>query len=86
MRFAISALIALSALLSPMMAFAQSADIEGTIADLSTEKSEIKLDDGEVYKTPSEFNFDGLEKGVRVTVFYTIVDGRRVINDLELLN
>lgn len=86
MRFAISALIALSALLSPMMAFSQSADIEGIISEVSTEKAEIRLDDGETYKTPSEFNFEGLEKGTKVSVFYTVIDGRRMINDLEVVD
>jgi hypothetical protein len=85
MRFVISVLFATSALLSPLSAFAQSADVEATITDVSTEKAQITLDDGEIYNTPSEFNFEGLESGVRVTVFYTVVDGKRVINDLEVV-
>ncbi|TDH38672.1 DUF1344 domain-containing protein [Pseudohoeflea suaedae] len=85
MRFVISVLFATSALLSPLAAFAQSADVEATITDVSTEKAQIVLDDGETYATPSEFNFEGLESGVRVTVFYTVIDGKRVINDLEVI-
>ena len=85
MRFVISVLFATSALLSPLAAFAQSADVEATITDVSTEKAQIVLDDGETYTTPSEFNFEGLESGVHVTVFYTVIDGKRVINDLEVI-
>lgn len=85
MRFVVATLLAMSALLAPLSALAQSADIEATITEVSTADAMIKLDDGETYQTPPEFNFDGLEKGVRVTVFYTVVDKKRVINDLEIV-
>lgn len=85
MRFVVATLLAMSALLSPLSALAQSADIEATITEVSTADAMIKLDDGETYQTPPEFNFDGLEKGVRVAVFYTVVDKKRVINDLEIV-
>ena len=39
----------------------------------------------ESYQAPEEFNFEGLEAGVKVLVFYTEVDGKRVINDLEIV-
>jgi hypothetical protein len=32
-----------------------------------------------------KFNFEGLESGVKVLVFYTEVNGKRMINDLELV-
>lgn len=85
MRFVVATLLAMSALLAPLSALAQSADIEATITEVSTSDAMIKLDDGETYQTPPEFNFDGLEKGVRVAVFYTVVDKKRVINDLEIV-
>ncbi|WP_322988330.1 MULTISPECIES: DUF1344 domain-containing protein [unclassified Hoeflea] len=85
MRFAISAILALSALLAPLTAWAQSADVEATITDVSTAELTISLDDGKVYQAPTEFNFEGLESGVKVVVFYTEVDGKRLINDLELV-
>lgn len=86
MRFAITALMTVSALLAPLTAFAQSADTEGTISEVSTAQATIKLDDGQIYQTPSEFDFEGLERGVKVAVFYTVVDGKRVINDLQVIN
>ncbi|MEK1897362.1 MAG: DUF1344 domain-containing protein, partial [Rhizobium sp.] len=45
----------------------------------------LTLDDGKTYQAPEEFNFDGLEAGVKVIVFYTEVDGKRVINDLDIV-
>lgn len=86
MRFAISALLAVSAMLAPFAAVAQSADVEAVITDVSTAELTISLDDGQIYQAPSEFNFEGLESGVKVLVFYTEIDGKRMINDLELLD
>ena len=86
MRFALSVLLAVSAVLGPIAASAQSADVEAKIVEISTAKQTITLDDGETYVTPTEFDFDGLDKDVTVDVFYTIVDGKRVINDLEIVN
>ncbi|MBW3096948.1 DUF1344 domain-containing protein [Pseudohoeflea coraliihabitans] len=86
MRFAIAVLLTVSAILSPLIASAQSADIEAKIKEVSTDTATIILDDGESYQTPSEFNFEGLERGVRVSVFYTVIDGKRVINDLEVID
>ncbi|PWW01860.1 uncharacterized protein DUF1344 [Hoeflea marina] len=85
MRFALSVLLAVSAALSPIAALAQSADVEAKIVEISTAKQTITLDDGETYVTPTEFDFEGLDKDVTVDVFYTIVDGKRVINDLEIV-
>ena len=72
MRIVISALLAVSAMLAPLTAWAQSADA-------------TKLSDGKVYVTPAEFNFEGLDKNVEVVIFYTVVDGKRMINDLEVV-
>lgn len=85
MRIAISALLAVSALLAPFTAWAQSADATGKIAEVSTAEQTIKLNDGKVYQTPAEFDFEGLEANVEVVIFYTVVDGKRMINDLELV-
>lgn len=85
MRFAISTLLAVSAMLVPFTSWAQSADATGLIAEVSTAEQTIKLDDGKTYQTPAEFNFEGLEKDVEVVIFYTEVDGKRMINDLELV-
>ena len=45
----------------------------------------LTLDDGKTYSAPEEFDFKGLKAGVKVVVFYTETDGKRVINDLEVV-
>lgn len=86
MRFALTALLTVSTMLSPFTAWAQSSDVEAVITGVSLDNFTIKLDDGKTYQASPEFNFEGLEKGVKVLVFYTVVDGKRVIDDLELVN
>ncbi|MFB2550874.1 DUF1344 domain-containing protein [Ensifer soli] len=85
MRFIIAALLGAAGLLSPFSAVAESADVEAVITDVDTERLSLSLDDGKSYQAPEEFNFEGLKAGVKVIVFYTEVDGKRVINDLEVV-
>lgn len=85
MRILIAAILAASGILSPFMAQAASADVEATIKSVNTSKLMLTLDDGKTYTVPEEFNFEGLKAGVKVVVFYTEVDGRRVVDDLEVL-
>ena len=59
--------------------------MEATITGVDTERLSLQLDDGKSYQAPEEFNFEGLKAGVKVLVFYTEVDGKRVINDLEII-
>ncbi|PTM98468.1 DUF1344 domain-containing protein [Mycoplana dimorpha] len=84
MRSIIAALIAAAAILAPMAANAESADVEAVITSVDTTGLVLTLDDGKKYQAPEEFNFDGLEPGVKVLVFYTEVDGKRIIDDLEI--
>lgn len=86
MRYALAALLTVSSMLAPFTAWAESSDVEAVITDVSLTNFTIKLDDGKTYVASPEFNFEGLEKGVKVLVFYTVVDGKRVIDDLELVN
>ena len=85
MRFLIAALMATAVFLSPLAASAESADVEAVITNVDLSGLSLSLDDGKKYQAPEEFNFDGLEPGVKVLVFYTEVDGTRVINDLEII-
>lgn len=85
MRFIVTVLLSAAGLLAPLTAFAESADVEAVITKVDTEKLSLSLDDGKSYQAPEEFNFDGLKAGVKVVVFYTEVDGKRVINDLEVV-
>jgi len=85
MRFIIAALLTTASLLSPLKGFAESADVEATIKKVDTSNLSLTLDDGKTYQAPEEFDFNGLKAGVKVIVFYTEVDGRRVINDLQVV-
>ncbi len=85
MRFIIAALLTTASLLSPLKGFAESADVEATIKKVDTGNLSLTLDDGKTYQAPEEFDFNGLKAGVKVIVFYTEVDGRRVINDLQVV-
>lgn len=85
MRLMIAALLATAGLLSPFNGFAQSIDVESTISKVDVDALSITLADGKTYRVPEEFNFDGLENGVKVVVFYTEVDGKRVVDDLEVV-
>lgn len=85
MRLLIAALMATAAIFSPLSAFAESADVEAVITNVDTGNLSLSLDDGKKYQAPEEFNFEGLQPGVKVVVFYTEVDGKRVINDLEVV-
>lgn len=85
MRILIAALLATASLLSPLSASAQSMDVEATIKAVDAQKLNLTLDDGKTYKVPEEFNFEGLKAGVKVVVFYTVVDGSRVVDDLQIV-
>ncbi len=85
MRVIIAALFGLVSLVLPVSAFGESADVEATIESVDTDTLSLTLDDGKKYQAPEEFNFDGLQKGVKVILFYTEIDGKRVINDLDIL-
>ncbi|MBP1842404.1 hypothetical protein J2046_000648 [Rhizobium petrolearium] len=85
MRILIAALLTTASIFSPLNSWAQSADVEATIKSVDTKAYSLTLDDGKTYKVPEEFNFEGLEAGVKVLVFYTVVDGNRVVDDLEVV-
>lgn len=85
MRFIVAALLAAASILAPLTVYAESADVEAVITKVDTTGLSLSLDDGKKYQAPEEFNFEGLVPGVKVLVFYTEVDGKRVIDDLEII-
>jgi hypothetical protein len=85
MRFVIAVLLAVAGMVFPISGFAESADVEGVIENIDEERLVVVLSDGKKYQAPEEFNFEGLKKGVKVLVFYTDTDGKRVINDLQII-
>ncbi len=85
MRMLIATLLTTASIFSPLNSWAQSADIEATIKAVDVNTLSLTLDDGKTYKVPEEFNFEGLKAGVKVLVFYTMVDGSRIVDDLEVV-
>ena len=85
MRLIFALLLSLAGFLTPFSSFAESADVEGVIEGVDEDHLTLVLDDGKKYQAPEEFNFDGLKKGVKVVVFYTDTDGKRIINDLQIV-
>lgn len=85
MRIIFALLISVAGFLIPVKGFAESADVEGVVEGVDEDHQTVMLSDGKKYQAPEEFNFDGLKKGVKVVVFYTDTDGRRVINDLQIV-
>jgi Protein of unknown function (DUF1344) len=86
MHIFLAVIISVAGLFFPFAASAESDDVEATIKNIDTAKLVLTLDDGKSYTAPEEFNFEGLKPGVKVIVFYTETDGKRVINDLEVVN
>lgn len=85
MRIIFALFLAVAGFLVPGSSFAESADVEGVIEGVDEDHLTLVLSDGKKYQAPEEFNFDGLKKGVKVVVFYTDTDGKRVINDLQII-
>lgn len=85
MRFLVATLLATASLFAPVASFAESADVEATIKKVDAKNFSITLDDGKNYQVPEDFDFEGLKAGIKVVVFYTEVDGKRVVNDLDIV-
>ena len=86
MRFFVATLLATASILAPVVGFAESADVEATIRRVDAKNLSITLDDGKIYQVPEDFDFNGLEAGVKVIVFYTEMDGKRAVNDLDIVS
>ncbi|WP_420839995.1 DUF1344 domain-containing protein [Allorhizobium sonneratiae] len=67
-----------------MTVLAQNNTIETTIKAIDVTRLTITLADGKTYQVPAEFNFNGLTVGEKVSVSYSLVDGKRVIDDLDV--
>ena len=85
MRMLLALFLGVASLVYPFASFAESADVEGVIEGVDEDHLTLLLSDGKKYQAPEEFNFDGLKKGVKVVVFYTDTDGKRIINDLQIV-
>lgn len=85
MRKIITAAAIVASLSVPYAAHADSDDVEAKIKSVDPSTQTITLDNGKDYHAPSEFNYEGLEPGVEVVIYYSEENGKRVIDDLELV-
>lgn len=85
MRKIMTAVALAASLVMPLAAKADSGDVEAKIKSVDPSTQTIVLEDGKDYHTPSEFNYEGLEPGVEVVIYYSEENGKRVIDDLELV-
>lgn len=74
------------ALLVTVTASAIAEEVRGKIAKIDSETNSIVLTDGAKYIIPDEFYVDDIRPGMQVTLEYDIIDGEKVINDLEIEN
>ncbi|MBA8876910.1 MULTISPECIES: DUF1344 domain-containing protein [Phyllobacterium] len=80
MRFIVATFMFVASLL-PVGALAD--DAQGTITKIDEDNSTITLDDGKVYKLPGEFDFSAIDKGMKVTIMFDLVNKERFITDIE---
>lgn len=80
-------LVLLAGIFAGLPAYAEnsdSGDVDATITKIDEKGLTLTLSDGNTYSVPAEFDFEGLSKGSKVSVFYTLVNGKRVVNDLQV--
>ncbi|AMC13316.1 hypothetical protein RL73_01665 [Liberibacter crescens] len=65
---------------------AETLDITAHVREIKPNSLSLVLDDGKTYQVSEEFNFDGLQVNNKVIVRYTVVNGKRMINDLEIIH
>lgn len=85
MKLIMGLVMGIVGLVLPISAFAESSDVIATIKKVDLKGQSLTLDDGKTYNAPEAFDFDGLKAGVKVVVFYTETDGKRTINDLDVV-
>ena len=60
-------------------------DVEGKIRKIDTERGVLVLSDGSEYVIPDEFNIEGLEPGIEVVIFFDMIDGKKTLAGLDIL-
>ncbi|MCC2113453.1 MAG: DUF1344 domain-containing protein [Hyphomicrobiales bacterium] len=61
-------------------------DVDGTIKTIDTENGMLVLSDGSQFHIPDEFNIDGLDPGQKVVVFFDMIDGKKTLADIDILD
>ncbi len=58
-------------------------EAEGKIVSIDEGTQTIKLDDGNVYKLPGEFDYTVISKDMKVLIVYDVAGNDKVVTDIE---
>ena len=62
---------------------AQADEAEGTIVSVDEGTQSLKLDDGNTYKLPGEFDYTVIAPDMKVTVIYDVNGEEKLVTDIE---
>lgn len=75
-------ILAAAAIVGLMVTGALAADADGKITKVDAQKMTIQLDNGKVYKLPSEVDMSVISEGVEVVIAYDVKNGVNQITDM----
>ncbi len=73
----------IAALLFALPHTAQADEAEGKITSIDESTQTLKLDDGNVYKLPGEFDYSVISKDMKVLIIYDLSGKEKIITDIE---
>ena len=73
----------IAALLFALPHTAMADDATGTIVSIDEAEQTLKLDDGNVYKLPGEFDYSVIALDMKVMVVYDVSGEDKVVTDIE---
>ncbi len=63
---------------------AQADEATGKIVSIDEDTQSVKLDDGNVYKLPGEFDYTAISKDMKVLLVYDVTGKEKLVTDVEL--
>lgn len=79
---ALTLLLTLAA--TSLVTFAFADEASGTITKVDAENLAIVLEDGSRYVIPEEFYVEDLKPGMTIQLQFDVIDGAKIISDLEV--
>jgi Protein of unknown function (DUF1344) len=73
----------IAALLFALPHVAQADEAEGKIVSIDEGNQSLKLDDGNTYKLPGEFDYTVIAQDMKVTVIYDVNGEEKLVTDIE---
>lgn len=62
---------------------AQADDVTGKIVSIDEGTQSLKLDDGNVYKLPGEFDYTVIAPDMKVMIVYDVSGNDKIVTDIE---